>query len=83
MEQNKNNPLTFDVICGDDKLIIDSINSYNKYYKTDFEVIEFIYDEVTFAKIKVTQYEISDIFALGCQFGGYIEFKRQRKEIDW
>ena len=83
MEQNKTNPLIFDVICGDDKLIIDSINSYNKYYKTDFEVVEFIYDEVIFARLKATQYKISDIFALGCQFGGYIEFKRQKGEIDW
>ena len=83
MEQNNSVPIEFIVISGDDKLIVDSVNSYNEFYNTDFKIVEFIYDEVVFAKIQVTKYKLSDIFALGCQFGGYIEFKRQKGEIDW
>lgn len=80
MESNK---IEFEVISSDDKLIIESIESYNKAYKTDFKVEEFIYDEVVFAIISVRKYKLSDIFHLGYQFGGYAEFKRQKGEIDW
>jgi hypothetical protein len=83
MKQNNLKPIEFDVICGDDKLILESLSSYNETYKTDFEVTEFIYDEVIFAKLKATRYEISDIFYLGYQFGGYAEYKRKKGEIDW
>lgn len=36
MEQNNLNPIEFDVICGDNKLILESLLSYNETYKTDF-----------------------------------------------
>jgi len=80
MEQSKE--LIFEIIC-DDKLFPESVESYNKSYKTDFSIVEFIYDEVIFAKIRVTKYKQSDIFQLGYQYGGYVEFKRQIGEIDW
>ena len=73
----------FNVISTDDKVILEAIQEYNKIYKTDFEVIEFIYDEVIFAKIKVSQYQLSHIFDLGYYFHSYIELKRKRGEIDW
>lgn len=82
MEQN-NSPLVFQVICSDDTLIKEVIEKYNNTYNTDFEVVNFIYDEVIFCEIKVTKYKISDIFDLGYQFGGYAQFKRHRGEIDW
>ena len=82
MEQNKE-PLEFQIICSDDILIKDVIDKYNKVYKTDFEILKFVYDEVVFCKIRVTKYKISDVFDLGYQFGSYAQFKRQKGEIDW
>lgn len=82
MEQNRE-PLEFQVICSDDILIKDVIEKYNSVYKTNFEIINFIYDEVVFCIIRVTDYKTSDIFDLGYQFGSYAQFKRQKGEIDW
>jgi hypothetical protein len=81
MELDK--PLEFEIITGDDILIKKSIENYNKTYKTDFEIVKFIYDEVVFARLKVTKYKISDIFALGYQFGSTAQHFRQKGEIDW
>lgn len=81
MELDK--PLEFEIITGDDILIKKSIENYNKTYKTDFEIVKFIYDEVVFARIKVTKYKMSDIFALGYQFGSTSQHFRQKGEIDW
>lgn len=82
MEQN-NQSLIFEVITTDDKVIVEAVNSYNEIYKTDFQIIEFIYDEVVFAKIKVEKYKISDIFDLGYFFHSLVVLKRNRGEIDW
>ena len=57
MEQN-NNQIEFDIISGDDILIKEVINNYNKTYNTDFEIVKFIYDEVVFARIKVSKYKL-------------------------
>ena len=83
MEQNESQTIHFQVISSDDKLILESIEAYNETYHTDFKVEKFIYDEVIFAIISVSSFEIADIFHLGYQFGGYAEFKRQKGEIDW
>ena len=80
MEQNKE--LIFEIIC-DDVLFPESVNSYNQSYKTDFKILEFIFDEVTFAKVRVTKYTPMDIFQLGYQYGGYAQHKREKGEIDW
>ena len=82
MELNKQ-LLIFDTITTDDKVIIEAIIAYNKKYKTDFEVIGFTYDEVVFAKIKVTKYKVSDIFELGYYFHSLVTLKRKNGEIDW
>ncbi len=76
-------PMEFDIASGDDILIRKSVENYNKTYKTDFEIVKFIYDEVVFARIKVTKCKISDIFALGYQFGSTAQHFRQKGEIDW
>jgi hypothetical protein len=73
----------FTIISNDDKVIMEAITEYNRIYKTNFEVVEFIYDEVVFAKIKVSQYILSDIFDLGYYFHSYVSLKRQKGEIDW
>jgi hypothetical protein len=41
---------------------------YNKTYNTNFELIEYILDEVNFAKIG-GNIELSDIFNLGNMYG--------------
>ncbi len=80
MEQKNSN---FTVICNEKKYLEDSIQWYNKNYKTDFEIIDFIEDEVNFAEIKVTKYKLSDIFRLGYQFGVKEQKLREKGQIDW
>jgi len=41
------------------------------------------HDEVIFAKVKVTKFTESDIFQLGFQYGGFVQYKRKNGEIDW
>jgi predicted RNA-binding protein len=79
----QNSKIEFDIISGDDILIIEVVSNYNTTYKTDFEIAKFIYDEVVFARIQASKYKLSDIFELGNQFGGYAKFKREKGEIDW
>ncbi len=62
MEQNKK--LIFEVICDDESAIIKSIELYNKTYKTNFKMLEYILDEVNFARIS-GNVQLSDIFQLG------------------
>jgi hypothetical protein len=80
MEQNKE--LFFTIIC-DENIFPSIVEKYNGVYDTDFEIIEFMYEEVLFAKIRVTQYQILDIFNLGLRYGTYVEYKKQRGEINW
>lgn len=82
MEQN-NKLLIFEIISTDDSVILEAIESYNKIYKTDFNIVEFIYDEVVFAKIEVSRYRMSDIFDLGYFFHSLVTLKRQKGEINW
>ncbi|PGH40530.1 MAG: hypothetical protein CRN43_02445 [Candidatus Nephrothrix sp. EaCA] len=82
MEQS-NQSLIFETITTDDKVIVEAVDSYNKIHKTDFQIVEFIYDEVVFAKIKVEKYKASDIFDLGYFFHSLVALKRNRGEIDW
>ena len=59
MESNKK--IFFEIMSNDDKTIVATIASFNK---TDFEIVEFIYDEVIFAKIKTQDSSLSDVFHL-------------------
>ena len=84
MELDKEEKRTeFQIISSDDKLILESVESYNKTYGTDFKVENFIYDEVVFALISVSKLNLKDVFHLGYQFGGFVEFKRNKGEINW
>jgi hypothetical protein len=75
--------MEFTIISTDDKVILEAIQEYNRIYHTNFKVIEFIYDEVVFAKITATQCKLSDIFDLGYYFHSYVALKRTQGEIDW
>ena len=50
MEENKE--LIFEIICDNEDIIKRAINIYNQTYSTDFELVEYIFDEVNFARIK-------------------------------
>ncbi|AEK24018.1 MULTISPECIES: hypothetical protein [Capnocytophaga] len=63
MEENKE--FTFEVICDNEEVLKKAICIYNSTYKTNFELEEYILDEVNFAKIK-GNVSLSDIFDLGC-----------------
>ncbi len=81
MEQN--NFTEFSIICNDRKHLEATIQWYNRNYKTNFEIIEYTFDEVNFAKIRVSIYKISDIFSIGYQFGVKEQKLREMGEIDW
>jgi hypothetical protein len=74
----------FELITGDENLIIEVINDFNIKYETDFELVNFEdKDGVIFAKVKYEKSTINDIFQLGCIFGMKIHKKRNLGEIDW
>jgi Zn/Cd-binding protein ZinT len=75
--------MIFSVICNDKNYLSQVIDWYNSNYKTDFEIIKIINDEVDFAEIEVTKYKPSDLFDLGYQFGVKEETLRQEGKIDW
>ena len=65
MEENKE--LIFEIICDNEDIIKRSINIYNQTYSTDFELVEYIFDEVNFARIK-GNISLADTFDLGCLY---------------
>jgi hypothetical protein len=70
MEQDKKR---LRIITNYNELLIDAINSYNSVYKTDFEFVEFVRDEVNFAIIEYFNSDENQIFDLGRIFGGMSE----------
>lgn len=76
MEQN-NEYKIFEVICDSEEIIQSAIYTYNKTYNTDFTLIEYILDEVNFAKIGGHIY-LSDIFDLACLYTRLVESKNQK-----
>ena len=65
MQENKE--LIFEIICDNENIIKRAINIYNQTYSTDFELVEYIFDEVNFARIK-GNISLADIFDLGCLY---------------
>lgn len=64
-------------------LLKKKIEEYNFTFKTDFEIIEIINDEVPFCKIKATQFKYSDLFDLGYRLAAYQYSLKIKGEIDW
>jgi hypothetical protein len=75
--------IDFKVICNKEEYLKDTLNWYNTIYGTDFEITNYIVDEVNFAKIQVANYTITDIFNIGYLLGVKEENLRQKGEIDW
>ena len=59
----------FNIIVDDEDFLIDFLKRYNNHNKTDFEIDEFIYDEVVFARLKTKEESSSGILRLGIQYG--------------
>lgn len=65
----KGDKIILTIICDELNDIEETISWYNSTYKTDFKVIDYIYDEVNFAKIEVNFYKLEDLFDLGYNYG--------------
>jgi hypothetical protein len=75
--------LIFTVMVTFPDLLEREIEFFNMSYGTDFQVIEFIDDEVPFCKIRVTKYTITNIFDLGYSLAATQYTLRAKGEIDW
>lgn len=74
----------FDIVAGNEELIQEVIERYNRQYKTDFKVVEFDdRDHVLFAVIKFTKGSLYDVFQMGSFFGMLVQDKRHKKEVDF
>lgn len=59
------------------------IEKYNGFFKTDFEIVEIIHDEVPFCDVRVTNFQVSDIFGLGFTLARFEQKLREEGKIDW
>jgi hypothetical protein len=78
-----NNDIVFQVMVTFPDLLKKKIEDYNQRYKTDFQLIEVIDDEVPFCKIKATKYVPSDIFNLGYSLAALQYNLKEKGELDW
>jgi hypothetical protein len=81
MEQNKE--IEFRLMVTSVDTLKQQIENYNSFFKTDFEIIKVIDDEVPFCDIKVTNYKMSDIFGLGFGLALLEQKLREEGKIDW
>lgn len=81
MELNKE--LEFKVMVTFPHLLEKEVKDFNDFYGTDFKIVETIYDEVPFCKLKVTKYEPSHVFDLGYSLAALQYKMREEVEIDW
>jgi len=79
----ENNVLEFMVMVTDPDLLKKEIVNYNNFFKTNFEILEIIDDEVPFCKIRTTRYTIANIFGLGYSLALLEQRLRAKGEIDW
>ena len=81
MESGKE--LEFKVMVTFPYLLEQEVKNFNKFYGTDFELVETINDEVSFCRIRVTKYETSNIFGLGYSLAALENKLKEEGEIDW
>jgi hypothetical protein len=79
----ENKELIFRVMVTSVDVLKREIQDYNDFFKTDFEIINVIDDEVPFCDIKVTKYKMGDIFDLGFCLARLEQKLRENGEIDW
>jgi hypothetical protein len=85
MEQNNSNKeyTTFRLMVTSVDTLKEQIEKYNKFFKTDFEIINVINNEVPFCDVRVSNFQISDVFGLGFGLARFEQKLRERGEIDW
>ena len=85
MYQNNldNKEIVFRLMVTSVDTLSQQIEKYNSFFKTDFQIVNVINDEVPFCDIKVSKFKVADIFGLG--FGLALLEQRLREEgkIDW
>lgn len=82
MEQNKEG-IIFRLMVTSVDTLSQQIEKYNSFFKTDFEIINIVEDEVMFCDIKVTKFQTSDVFGLGFGLARYEQKLREEGKIDW
>jgi hypothetical protein len=82
MEQN-NKETIFRLMVTSVDTLSQQIEKYNSFFKTDFEIIKVIEDEVMFCDIRVTKFQTSDIFNLGFTLARFEQKLREEGKIDW
>jgi hypothetical protein len=65
---SNSNYQVFEIICDDELLIQKTIKIFNDTYSTNFKLVEYVLDEVNFAKIGGSNIKLSDVFSLGCMY---------------
>ena len=83
MDSQKNDTIVFEISATFPELLIQAIEHLNKSEETDFKLIEIIEDEITYCKISVSSYKISDIYMLGYIHAAIQYDLRNKGEIDW
>jgi hypothetical protein len=76
MESNENEMLEFKIIIDYSSIIEEAIEIYNEVYHTDFVVVEYIDDEVRFAKVRARKAKLSDVFDLGVTYARFLDKNR-------
>jgi hypothetical protein len=61
----------------------EQIEKYNSFFKTDFEIINIVNDEVPFCDVRVSKFNISDVFGLGFGLARFEQKLREEGKIDW
>lgn len=79
----ENKEIIFEVMVMYVEILEREIEDYNRRNGTDFHIIEIIDDEVIFCKIKVSNYNYSDLYSLGYSVSVLQYTLRERGEIDW
>ena len=74
---------SFKVMVTFPKLLDEKIKEFNKYYDTEFELIETIYDEVPFCVIKYNIESEKDIFNLGYSLAVKQYKLKEEGKIEW
>ncbi|GIM58157.1 hypothetical protein [Capnocytophaga canimorsus] len=75
--------LIFEVMVMYEDILEKAIMHHNHWNDTDFEIIEVIYDDLIFCKIKVTKYTTEDLFRLGYRLSVIEHLMKEKGEIDW
>ncbi len=78
-----NNYIEFTVMITFPELLEIKIQEFNFRFKTNFELLEIIDDEVQFCRIGVSEYTYGDLFNLGYSLAAKQYTMKMKGEIDW